>query len=47
VVPVRARPDSTSSWLVVVIVCLASFMVVLAATSVNVALPAIQRGLHR
>jgi MFS family permease len=41
-----ARPDSTGPWLVVVIVCLAQFMVVLDATIVNVALPSIQRGLH-
>jgi EmrB/QacA subfamily drug resistance transporter len=45
-VPVRARPDSASPWLVVVIVCVAQFMVVLDATIVNVALPSIQRGLH-
>jgi hypothetical protein len=34
-------------WLVVVIVCVAQFMVVLDATIVNVALPSIQRGLWR
>jgi MFS family permease len=33
-------------WLVLVIACLAQFMVVLDATVVNVALPSIQRGLH-
>jgi MFS family permease len=33
-------------WLVVVIVCVAQFMVVLDATIVNVALPSIQRGLR-
>lgn len=38
--------DSTSRWLVLVIACLAQFMVVLDATVVNVALPSIQRGLH-
>ncbi len=42
-----ARPtDSTDPWLVVVIVCVAQFMVVLDATIVNVALPSIQRGLR-
>jgi EmrB/QacA subfamily drug resistance transporter len=35
-----------SRWLVLVIACLAQFMVVLDATVVNVALPSIQRGLH-
>ena len=35
----------SSRWLVLVIVCLAQFMVVLDATIVNVALPSIQRGL--
>ena len=33
-------------WLVIVIVCVAQFMVVLDATIVNVALPSIQRGLR-
>jgi EmrB/QacA subfamily drug resistance transporter len=33
-------------WLVLVIACLAQFMVVLDATVVNVALPSVQRGLH-
>ena len=33
-------------WIVLVIACLAQFMVVLDATIVNVALPSIQRGLH-
>ena len=42
---VRA-PDATNPWLVVVIVCVAQFMVVLDATIVNVALPSIQRGLR-
>ena len=36
----------TSRWLILVIACLAQFMVVLDATIVNVALPSIQRGLH-
>ena len=39
-----ARADNR--WLVLVIACLAQFMVVLDATVVNVALPSIQRGLH-
>jgi MFS family permease len=33
-------------WLVLVIACLAQFMVVLDATVVNIALPSVQRGLH-
>jgi len=33
-------------WAVLIVVCLAQFMVVLDATIVNVALPSIQRGLH-
>src|SRR5437764_3624506 len=37
---------STNRWLILVIACLAQFMVVLDATVVNVALPSIQRGLH-
>ena len=41
------RTTGTSDpWLVVVIVCVAQFMVVLDATIVNVALPSIQRGLR-
>jgi EmrB/QacA subfamily drug resistance transporter len=36
----------TNRWLVLVIACLAQFMVVLDVTIVNVALPSIQRGLH-
>jgi len=35
----------TNRWLVLVIVCLAQFMVVLDATVVNIALPSIQKGL--
>lgn len=42
-VPARG---ASSKWLVLVIACLAQFMVVLDATVVNVALPSIQRGLH-
>ena len=38
-------PTSTKRWLVLVIACMAQFMVVLDATVVNVALPAIQHGL--
>ena len=43
----RMTTDSppTNRWLVLVIACLAQFMVVLDATIVNVALPSIQRGL--
>src|SRR5579859_824181 len=41
----RVTRDS-NPWLVVVIVCVAQFMVVLDATIVNVALPSIQRGLR-
>jgi EmrB/QacA subfamily drug resistance transporter len=42
--PSSAR--TSSRWLVLVIACLAQFMVVLDATIVNVALPSIQHGLH-
>jgi EmrB/QacA subfamily drug resistance transporter len=37
---------ATSKWLVLVIACMAQFMVVLDATVVNIALPSVQRGLH-
>jgi EmrB/QacA subfamily drug resistance transporter len=37
---------TANRWLVLVIACMAQFMVVLDATVVNVALPSIQRGLH-
>lgn len=40
------RGADTNKWLVLVIVCLAQFMVILDATVVNVALPSIQHGLH-
>ncbi|MGH2870200.1 MAG: MFS transporter [Solirubrobacteraceae bacterium] len=47
------KPSETSAgrgainpWLVLVIACLAQFMVVLDATVVNIALPSVQRGLH-
>src|SRR5258705_11401947 len=43
---ISSRTSETNRWLVLVIVCLAQFMVVLDATIVNVALPSIQRGLH-
>jgi EmrB/QacA subfamily drug resistance transporter len=43
---IEGPTDSTNPWLVVVIVCVAQFMVVLDATIVNVALPSIQRGLQ-
>ncbi len=39
-------PKASNRWLVLVIACMAQFMVVLDATVVNVALPSIQRGLH-
>ena len=39
------RPEP-NRWLVLVLVCIAQFMVVLDATIVNVALPSIQKGLH-
>jgi EmrB/QacA subfamily drug resistance transporter len=38
--------SETNRWLVLVLVCIAQFMVILDATIVNVALPSIQRGLH-
>src|SRR5437899_2690489 len=41
-----SSPAQTNRWLVLVVVCLAQFMVILDATIVNVALPSIQRGLH-
>jgi EmrB/QacA subfamily drug resistance transporter len=44
VVPPTRR--ATNRWVILVIACLAQFMVVLDATVVNVALPSIQRGLH-
>jgi EmrB/QacA subfamily drug resistance transporter len=43
---VRTESRDTSRWVVLVIACLAQFMVVLDATIVNVALPSIQTGLH-
>ncbi|HLY48888.1 MAG TPA: MFS transporter [Solirubrobacteraceae bacterium] len=44
--PATAGPATSNRWMVLVIACLAQFMVVLDATIVNVALPSIQRGLH-
>jgi EmrB/QacA subfamily drug resistance transporter len=40
------RRTATSPWIVLVLICLAQFMVVLDATIVNVALPSIQNDLH-
>jgi len=42
---VRSKVAGTNPWLVLVLVCLAQFMVVLDATIVNVALPTIQQDL--
>jgi EmrB/QacA subfamily drug resistance transporter len=42
----RVASSLWDPWLVVVVVCVAQFMVVLDATIVNVALPSIQRGLR-
>jgi EmrB/QacA subfamily drug resistance transporter len=42
--PPSAR--KVNPWLILVIACLAQFMVVLDATVVNIALPSVQRGLH-
>ena len=46
--PTIVEPPSrrVNPWLVLVIACLAQFMVVLDATVVNIALPSVQRGLH-
>jgi EmrB/QacA subfamily drug resistance transporter len=41
----RSGPDHVNPWLVLVLVCMAQFMVVLDATVVNVALPSIQQDL--
>jgi EmrB/QacA subfamily drug resistance transporter len=43
---VTSSARRVNPWLVLVIACLAQFMVVLDATVVNIALPSIQRGLH-
>src|SRR6059036_948864 len=37
---------STNPWVVLVLICIAQFMVILDATIVNVALPSIQKDLH-
>ena len=39
-------PGADRRWLILVIACLAQFMVVLDVTIVNIALPSVQRGLH-
>lgn len=44
--PATNSISGTNRWLILVIACLAQFMVVLDTTIVNVALPSIQRGLH-
>jgi EmrB/QacA subfamily drug resistance transporter len=43
---VERPPRRVNPWLVLVIACMAQFMVVLDATVVNIALPSVQRGLH-
>ena len=44
---IESPPSSTTNkWLVLVIACMAQFMVVLDASVVNIALPSVQRGLH-
>src|SRR4029078_2478317 len=40
------RTHATNPWIVLVLICLAQFMVVLDATIVNVALPSIKQDLH-
>ncbi len=44
--PSATGRGAINPWLVLVIACLAQFMVVLDATVVNIALPSVQRGLH-
>jgi EmrB/QacA subfamily drug resistance transporter len=44
--PLTKNKTETNRWIVLVLVCLAQFMVVLDATIVNVALPSIQSDLH-
>src|ERR1700755_1047873 len=41
-----AAGKAPNPWLVLIIACLAQFMVVLDASVVNIALPSVQRGLH-
>jgi EmrB/QacA subfamily drug resistance transporter len=43
---VANSPHRVNPWLVLVIACMAQFMVVLDITVVNIALPSVQRGLH-
>src|ERR671935_3207030 len=40
------RSAATNPWIVLVLICIAQFMVILDATIVNVALPSIQNDLH-
>ena len=40
------RSRTTNPWVVLVLICVAQFMVILDATIVNVALPSIQKDLH-
>src|SRR6059036_4123708 len=40
------KKHATNPWLVLVLICIAQFMVILDATIVNVALPSIQKDLH-
>ncbi len=44
--PTSSGGHHVNPWLVLVIACLAQFMVVLDASVVNIALPSVQRGLH-
>jgi EmrB/QacA subfamily drug resistance transporter len=44
--PLATPAPALRPWLVLVIACLAQFMVVLDASVVNIALPSVQRGLH-
>jgi EmrB/QacA subfamily drug resistance transporter len=44
--PESVRSRATNPWVVLVIACMAQFMVVLDASVVNIALPSVQRGLH-
>jgi len=44
--PAARSGHHVNPWLVLVIACMAQFMVVLDATVVNIALPSVQRGLH-
>jgi EmrB/QacA subfamily drug resistance transporter len=44
--PAASRSAESHKWVILVIACMAQFMVVLDNTIVNVALPSVQRGLH-